>query len=90
MAQGPAVSNLNIDIAVSGPIPGIRQPRLHTISTEIMKKIVWPYRGTTNLTMYDVWMEEDGEIGVLGSGSDYTSFVHRGIGAIDMALEADL
>jgi N-acetylated-alpha-linked acidic dipeptidase len=82
---GAAISNLNIDIAVSGPIPGIAAtPELHSIGVEIMKKIIWPYRGTTNRTMYDVWMEEDGEIGVLGSGSDYTSFVHRGIGAIDM------
>ncbi|KAF2258650.1 N-acetylated-alpha-linked acidic dipeptidase-like protein 2 [Lojkania enalia] len=83
--KGAAVSNLNIDIAVSGPIPGLAAtPDLHTISTEIMKKIIWPYRGTVNRTMYDVWEEEDGDIGVLGSGSDYTSFVHRGISAVDM------
>ncbi|KAF2737623.1 N-acetylated-alpha-linked acidic dipeptidase-like protein 2 [Polyplosphaeria fusca] len=83
-----AVSNLNIDVAVSGPIPGLSAtPELHAIGVEIMKKVAWPYRGTTNRTMYDVWMEEDGEIGVLGSGSDYTAFVHRGIGAIDMGAE---
>ncbi|KAF2190675.1 N-acetylated-alpha-linked acidic dipeptidase-like protein 2 [Zopfia rhizophila CBS 207.26] len=83
-----AVSYLNIDVAVSGPIPGIAaSPDLHTISRSIMKKIIWPYRGTTNRTMYDVWEEEDGEVGVLGSGSDYTSFLHRGIGAIDMGAE---
>ncbi|KAF2017339.1 glutamate carboxypeptidase 2 [Aaosphaeria arxii CBS 175.79] len=80
-----AVSYLNIDIAVSGPIPGIAAtPDLHSIGTEVMKKITFPYRGSTNQTMYDVWEEEDGEIGVLGSGSDYTSFLHRGIASIDV------
>lgn len=49
-----------------------------------MKKIVWPYRNTTDRTLYDVWSEEVGEFGVLGSGSDYTSFLHRGIASIDM------
>jgi N-acetylated-alpha-linked acidic dipeptidase len=49
-----------------------------------MKKIIWPYRNTTDRTLYDVWEEEVGEIGVLGSGSDYTSFLHRGIASIDM------
>src|SRR4051812_26581243 len=49
-----------------------------------MKKIVYPYRNNTGLTMYDVWSHESGEIGVLGSGSDYTAFLHRGIASIDM------
>jgi N-acetylated-alpha-linked acidic dipeptidase len=34
--------------------------------------------------MYDVWSHESGEVGILGSGSDYTAFLHRGIAAIDM------
>ncbi|KAH7392645.1 N-acetylated-alpha-linked acidic dipeptidase-like protein 2 [Pyrenochaeta sp. MPI-SDFR-AT-0127] len=82
-----AVSYLNIDVAVSGPIPDISAtPDLHAISTSLMKKIVYPYRGSNNLTMYDVWKHEDrdGKPGVLGSGSDYTAFLHRGISAIDM------
>lgn len=49
-----------------------------------MKKIVYPYRGSTNQTMYDIWSTTSGEVGVLGSGSDYTAFLHRGIAAIDM------
>lgn len=50
-----------------------------------MKKITYPYRGASDLTLYDVWMHESGgEVGVLGSGSDYTAFLHRGIAAIDM------
>ena len=49
-----------------------------------MKKVVYPYRNETSLTMYDVWTHESGEVGVLGSGSDYTAFLHRGIASIDM------
>lgn len=83
--KNAAVSYLNIDVAVSGPIPDISAtPDLHAIGKETMKKIVYPYRNTTDLTMYDVWSHEDGTVGVLGSGSDYTAFLHRGIAAIDM------
>jgi N-acetylated-alpha-linked acidic dipeptidase len=83
--KNAAVSYLNIDVAVSGPIPDVSAtPDLHAISTSLMKKIVYPYRGATNLTLYDVWMHESGEVGVLGSGSDYTAFLHRGIASIDM------
>jgi N-acetylated-alpha-linked acidic dipeptidase len=80
-----AVSYLNIDVAVSGPIPDIAAtPDMHAIAINLMKKVVYPYRGSTNLTLYDVWMHEGGEPGILGSGSDYTAFLHRGIAAIDM------
>lgn len=80
-----AVSYLNIDVAVSGPIPDISAtPDLHAISTSLMKKIVYPYRGSSNQTMHDVWDSVDGTVGILGSGSDYTAFLHRGIAAIDM------
>jgi len=49
-----------------------------------MKKVIYPYRNTTNQTMFDVWNKERGEVGVLGSGSDYTSFLHRGIASLDI------
>ncbi|KXS97321.1 hypothetical protein AC578_10738 [Pseudocercospora eumusae] len=82
------VSYLNIDVGASGPRPGISAtPELHEIAMETMKKVIWPAMGG-NETMYDVWMDDTGgEIGVLGSGSDYTSFVHRGIAAIDMGSD---
>lgn len=75
------MSYLNVDIAASGPHPAIAAtPELHTIATDVMKKISWP---NTNRTMYDVWYEDtNGTVGVLGSGSDYTAFVHRGIGSV--------
>lgn len=81
-----AVSYLNLDIATSGPIPDISAtPDLHDIAISTMKKVIYPYRGSTNSTLYDAWYSARmGEVGVLGSGSDYTSFLHRGISSIDM------
>ncbi|KAI1469664.1 glutamate carboxypeptidase [Daldinia caldariorum] len=77
-----AVSYLNVDVGTSGPWPYIEAtPELHDIAKEVMKKVLWK----DGRTMYDVWAEyTQGSIGVLGSGSDYTSFVHNGIGSIDM------
>jgi N-acetylated-alpha-linked acidic dipeptidase len=79
-----AISYLNIDVGTSGPIPGIAaSPELHTIATEIMKKVLFPQDQVLNQTLYEVWnATNDGEIGVLGSGSDYTAFLHRGIGSV--------
>jgi N-acetylated-alpha-linked acidic dipeptidase len=83
--KNAAVFYLNVDVAVSGPIPAFDgTPDIHALALETAKKIIYPYRNTTDRTLYDVWSEEVGEIGVLGSGSDYTSFLHRGIGAIDI------
>ncbi|KAI1398237.1 glutamate carboxypeptidase [Hypoxylon fuscum] len=83
-----AVSYLNIDVGASGPWPYIEAtPELHTIATDVMKKVSWM---STNRNMYDIWFEyTQGAIGVLGSGSDYTSFVHNGIGSIDMSAGPD-
>ncbi|KAI1304527.1 N-acetylated-alpha-linked acidic dipeptidase-like protein 2 [Xylaria venustula] len=79
-----AISYLNIDIGASGAWPYFdATPELHEVSINVMKKVPWM---DTNRTMYDAWVEfTGGEIGVLGSGSDYTSFVHKGIGAIDVS-----
>ncbi|KAL8991432.1 MAG: hypothetical protein Q9177_000144 [Variospora cf. flavescens] len=84
---GSAVAYLNIDVGVSGKSPGLSAtPELGTIATEIMKKIVWPTM--PNETLYDAWSaESDGEIGILGSGSDYTSFLHNGISSLDMGSD---
>ncbi|KAK5064267.1 hypothetical protein LTR84_000100 [Exophiala bonariae] len=84
--KGAAIANLNVDVATSGPDPDFSAtPDLHKIAEETMKKIVYPYRGYNNLTLYDVWFGlTKGEWGVLGSGSDYTTFLHNGISAIDI------
>jgi N-acetylated-alpha-linked acidic dipeptidase len=79
-----AVTYLNIDIGASGPWPYFdASPELHQIAIETMKKIAWM---DTNTTMYEAWDQfVQGYIGVLGSGSDYTAFVHSGIGAVSCA-----
>ncbi|OAX79631.1 hypothetical protein ACJ72_06048 [Emergomyces africanus] len=81
-----AVAYLNVDVAVSGPHPSIAgTPGLHQLSIELMKKVAWPYKGDDTLTLYDMWYaSNDGEVGVLGSGSDYTAFVHNGLAALDV------
>lgn len=78
-----AVSYLNIDIGASGAWPYFSaSPELHTLATDIMKKVLWM---ETNRTMYDVWFEyTQGSIGILGSGSDFTAFLHKGIGCLDV------
>lgn len=51
---------------------------------DVMQKVIWM---DTNRTMKDVWLEHtNGSFGVLGSGSDYTAFVHRGIGSVSAPL----
>ncbi|KAL8751209.1 MAG: hypothetical protein Q9199_006578 [Rusavskia elegans] len=81
------VAYLNIDVGVSGKSPGISStPELGTVATNIMKKILWPTM--PNETLYDAWSAEgDGEVGTLGSGSDYTSFLHNGISSLDMGTD---
>ncbi|KAH8663080.1 N-acetylated-alpha-linked acidic dipeptidase-like protein 2 [Tricladium varicosporioides] len=82
--KNAAVSYLNIDVGISGTIPDFAaSPDLHSITTSTGKKIIWPL-GAPNRTLYDAWAQQAGEISVLGSGSDYTAFLHRGIGSIDL------
>ncbi|KAL6250255.1 hypothetical protein RBB50_002556 [Rhinocladiella similis] len=83
--KSSAIAYLNVDIAASGPEPDLSAtPDLHAVAIETMKKVVYPYKGYTNLTLYDVWYNQtEGEIGVLGSGSDYTAFLHNGIPSLD-------
>lgn len=90
------VAYLNIDIGASGPRPGFAAtPDLHTIAAEQMRKVIFPRVGssmdkypqtrTVNQTLYDVWAEEtEAKFGVLGSGSDYTAFLHNGISSVSM------
>ncbi|KAG5300230.1 N-acetylated-alpha-linked acidic dipeptidase [Histoplasma capsulatum var. duboisii H88] len=80
------VAYVNIDSAVSGPHPGLSgTPGLHQLSIELMKKISWPYKGDESLTMYDMWLAgSKGQVGVLGSGSDYTAFVHAGLPSVNV------
>ncbi|KAL8966587.1 MAG: hypothetical protein Q9183_003304, partial [Haloplaca sp. 2 TL-2023] len=81
------VAYLNIDVGVSGKSPSLSAtPEIGTIATEIMKKVLWPTM--PNETLYDAWSAESGgEVGVLGSGSDYTAFLHKGISSLDVGAD---
>ncbi|SPO06042.1 related to glutamate carboxypeptidase II [Cephalotrichum gorgonifer] len=80
-----AVAYLNVDVAVSGPRPYVAAtPELHTLAVDTLKKVIHPNFGGFNISLFDSWQETwGGEVAVLGSGSDYTSFVHRGISSLD-------
>ncbi|KAF2836477.1 N-acetylated-alpha-linked acidic dipeptidase [Patellaria atrata CBS 101060] len=85
---GTAISYLNLDIAVSGPLPTAdATPELRSIAQEVMKKVIY---GTQ--TLYDTWeslyrfLPEDNGFGNLGSGSDYTPFLQLGIGALHFQM----
>ncbi|KAI9051680.1 hypothetical protein LZ554_004722 [Drepanopeziza brunnea f. sp. 'monogermtubi'] len=81
-----SVAYLNVDVAVFGPWPTIAAtPELHEIATEIFHKVIHPNYGAFNISFYDAWNTlSEASIGVLGSGSDYTAFVHHGIGSFDV------
>lgn len=83
------VAYLNIDVAVSGPRPDLSAtPELNAIATKIMKKVIHPNFGSFNQTLYDSWFDaSEGEIGVLGSGSDYTGFLHKGITSVGSTVQ---
>lgn len=81
------VAYLNVDVAVAGSnwvVAGV--PELHDIILEVMKKI--PAANNSSTTIYDDWAGASGEqsVGVLGSGSDYTAFVHSGIASVRALL----
>jgi N-acetylated-alpha-linked acidic dipeptidase len=86
-----AISYLNLDIAVAGPLPGAGStPELRSLALDVMKKVVY-----NNHTLYDAWNAlnqfhpEDNGFTDLGSGSDYTAFLQLGIGALDFGFDAD-
>ncbi|EON63151.1 hypothetical protein W97_02378 [Coniosporium apollinis CBS 100218] len=87
---GSAVAYLNIDVGCSGPRPSLSATGdLHTIAVETMRKVIFPQGEAMNETLFDVWFAEtQGVVGVLGSGSDYTSFLHRGISSLDVGSDA--
>jgi N-acetylated-alpha-linked acidic dipeptidase len=79
-----AISYLNVDIAVNGPLPGAgATPELRAIAQDVMKKVIYGSQ-----TLYDSWyalyrfLPEDNGFTHLGSGSDYTAFLQLGIGAV--------
>lgn len=82
--NGSAVAYLNVDVAVSGPVPDVSvTPQLEKLAVETMKKIPWPYKGFKEASMFDIWNTvAEGYVGILGSGSDFTAFVQNGIASV--------
>lgn len=88
------VAYLNIDIACGGPVPHVTAtPELHNLITTTMKRILWPNIGSADLfpdqTLYSVWASLSGQVRDLGSGSDYTAFLHNGISAVDIGSHGE-
>ncbi|KAI9736633.1 MAG: hypothetical protein M1834_000837 [Cirrosporium novae-zelandiae] len=82
-----AVTYLNVDVACSGPVIYLgATPELHTLVAEILKKVIYSGKSEThNETMYNFWFSgEEGEVDILGSGSDYAAFLHNGISSISV------
>lgn len=79
-----AVAYLNIDVGVFGPWPHLSAtPELHKLATDTFSKIIHPNNGGFNISLYDAWLSGPlDEIGLLGSGSDYTAFLHKGISSV--------
>lgn len=82
-----AMSYINLDIAVSGPVPGMSgSPELYSVAVDTMTKVIYPAGG--NQTLFDAYQSTNRfvpdkyRLGILGSGSDYTAFVHQGIGSV--------
>eukprot|EP01100_Stratorugosa_tubuloviscum_P012610 TRINITY_DN602_c0_g1_i1.p1 TRINITY_DN602_c0_g1~~TRINITY_DN602_c0_g1_i1.p1 ORF type:complete len:671 (+),score=332.17 TRINITY_DN602_c0_g1_i1:117-2129(+) len=80
-----AIAYLNVDVAVTGPNFGVgATPSLNEFIRNITKEIIDP---NTGKPLYDVWNHY---ISVLGSGSDFTSFLdHLGIPSVDFGFNGD-
>ena len=80
--QSSAVAYLNVDVGVSGKdLSAHASPQLDPVIRAAVAALTDP---STGKPLDDVW---DGEIGDLGSGSDYTVFLDRlGIPSIDLSF----
>ncbi|ORY15073.1 hypothetical protein BCR34DRAFT_585409 [Clohesyomyces aquaticus] len=83
-----AISYLNLDIAVSGPLPGADvTPELRTLLKDIIKKVIYGKQ-----TLADVWdntyqfSPQEHGFSILGAGLDYNAFLQLGIGVLYFAM----
>ncbi|KAL8965728.1 MAG: hypothetical protein Q9183_003713, partial [Haloplaca sp. 2 TL-2023] len=79
------VAYLNVDIGSVGPrFKAQAAPVLNQVIYEATAMVQSPNQTVAGQTVRDVW---DGQIGTLGSGSDFTAFLDfAGISSIDMAF----
>ncbi|XP_024544851.1 probable glutamate carboxypeptidase LAMP1 [Selaginella moellendorffii] len=86
-----AVAYLNVDSAVGGPnFDGRATPQLDNILLEVTKKVKDP--NSVYGTVYEAWSALNGHgtpnIGRLGSGSDFSAFLHHaGIPSCDIRYQ---
>jgi N-acetylated-alpha-linked acidic dipeptidase len=85
-----ALAYLNVDTVVSGDkLDASASPSL----TTLWKTVLHDWNATQKYQLWDVnsnraWAEGDDELGILGSGSDFTVFLdHLGIPSLDMKFE---
>ena len=81
------IAYFNQDVAVSGPHFRISSdPIMELLVKDCMKKVQQPYSNNNDNTIYSEWIKNKtyNNTGMLGSGSDYTVFVHEyGIASMD-------
>ncbi|CAK7568077.1 MAG: hypothetical protein SEPTF4163_006058 [Sporothrix epigloea] len=77
---------VNIDTGVGGPyFASSAVPLLHDLVYKVASEVPSPNQTVPGQTVRDTW---SGEIGPLGSGSDYTAFLdHAGITSVDVRFQ---
>lgn len=79
-----AIAYLNVDTAVTGgAFSATASPSLASLIQTVSEEV--PYPGGVGGSLRDNW---NGEVAVLGSGSDYTAFLHHyGIPSVDLEFD---
>ena len=92
MVKSQVVAYFNQDVAVSGPYFGIStDPMMELLAIDSMKQVVYPgVNQEYEMSVYQHWIDQGNtKTGMLGSGSDYTVFVHEyGITSMDSRFTA--
>jgi N-acetylated-alpha-linked acidic dipeptidase len=80
------VAYINLDTASTGPIfNAFGSPSLTAYLRYITTLLTDPNSG---LSLYNVWAQRGANVGVLGSGSDYTAFLHHfGVPSWDLGFD---
>lgn len=83
------VSYINADVSTIGSILKLHSsPLLNEVLLKSAMELPFP---NSNQTLYENFISNNGKIGTLGSGSDYTVFLdHLGIPSVDLGFSNDL
>jgi N-acetylated-alpha-linked acidic dipeptidase len=82
-----AVAYINLDTAASGPeLVVASTPNFEDAIGKVLREVQSPDQSTPGQTVHDVW---NGEVDLLGSGSDFTAFLDfAGVSSIHIGFEA--